>query len=97
MCNGVDDELLTAIGWDIASCPDLDLEGCTNLIVTCDDVATCVACIADEAGAKASGIAYDQNLDVTVGIIVEGLTLNGKDGAVCFQQVRAFHAGTTWS
>jgi hypothetical protein len=99
MCNGVDDELLTAIGWDLVSCPDLDFEGCTNLIVTCDDVATCVACIADEAGAKASGIAYDQ---LEAAQFDTGSDLNdcqralGKE-TVKYFQTRAKLLGKCWS
>ncbi len=59
-CDGIGDESLASIGWDIGACPDLDGEGCTNVIANCDDVATCVACIADETLSKGAGIAYDQ-------------------------------------
>ncbi len=59
-CDAVGDESLAAIGWDLGTCPDINLDGCTNVITTCDDVATCITCIADEAIANAGGIAYDQ-------------------------------------
>ncbi len=59
-CDGIGDESLASIGWNIGSCPDIDAEGCTNVIANCDDVATCVACVADEALSNGAGIAYDQ-------------------------------------
>ncbi len=57
------DEPLAAIGWDVGVCPAFGSEGCVNPIADCDDVATCVACIAREEVASGTGIAYHQLVD----------------------------------
>lgn len=97
-CDGVGDESLASIGWNIAACPDLGTEGCTNAIATCDDVATCLACIANQAIAKGSGIAYDQ---LDAGAFATGSDLNKCQRALGKETVTYFHLrakllGTCW-
>lgn len=89
ICNGVGDEPLASIGWDIGACPDLNGEGCTNAIATCDDVATCLACIADEAVTNGNGIAYDQ-LDGTE--FATGSESNSCQRALGKETVKYFQA-----
>jgi hypothetical protein len=55
---GSDDDSLASFGWDIGVCPDLGRAGCTNEIVDCNDVATCLVCTADAAVDRAEGLYY---------------------------------------
>jgi hypothetical protein len=87
ICDGAGDEPLASIGWGSGVCPDLDAEGCTNAIATCDDVATCVVCIADESITKANGIAYDQ---LVAGEFATGSDLNDCQRALGKETVRYF-------
>src|SRR5574343_490642 len=45
-----------------------------------------------DVGVGVAGVANDQNLDVFLGVLGNGLALNGEDGAVGGQQVGTFHA-----
>lgn len=98
VCDGSGDEDLAAIGWNLGTCPDLNAEGCTNPIVTCDDIATCVACIADEAVSNAGGIAYDQldELEFATGSGLNGCqrTLGKETGR--YFQIRARLLAKCW-
>lgn len=42
---GGDDEPLAGVGWDAASCPDVESAGCTQTIRDCGDVADCTLCL----------------------------------------------------
>ena len=64
ICNAADvgedaDEPLADIGWNIATCPDLRAQGCTNAIADCNDVGTCAACIGHEAVNRSVELYYD--------------------------------------
>jgi hypothetical protein len=64
LCNPADtgpdaDEPLVDIGWDMGACPDLSGHGCTNAINDCNDIGTCVACVAHSAVDRANELYYD--------------------------------------
>src|SRR6185369_7453013 len=48
-CGTGDDESLSAIGWNIGSCPNFESGSCTNAITDCDDISTCLLCVDDAA------------------------------------------------
>ncbi len=55
-CGGGDDESMSAIGWDMATCPDLADAGCDMPIVDCGSIAQCLACTARAATDLVAGI-----------------------------------------
>jgi len=62
VCGNGDDEPLSAIGWDVATCADLASAGCAQPITHCGAIASCVACTASlatgaVAGSSAQGLA----------------------------------------
>jgi hypothetical protein len=64
ICNSADvnadaDIPLEAIGWNVGTCPDLNGQGCTNVIADCNDIATCLTCIGHEAASQPVELAYD--------------------------------------
>ena len=73
-CGGADrscatpagDDAPTTIGWPSA-CPDFEGKGCTNAIVTCDDVATCLLCVNDAAIDQAGTLYYGSRNPSTPG------------------------------
>jgi len=54
-CNGVGDEPLAAVGWDVETCPDLAGSGCAMPIAHCGSVAACLACNAVAASDLVAG------------------------------------------
>src|SRR6185436_4188453 len=54
LCDNVNDDT-ALIGWD-ATCPDFESRGCNNAINNCDDIGTCLTCIAEQA--------VDQSIDL---------------------------------
>ena len=48
---------------------------------------------AGDVGVGVAGVAHDQHADVFLGVLGDGLALNGEDGAVGGQQVGTLHAG----
>jgi hypothetical protein len=60
LCGTSDEDELTlgSIGWNIGNCPNFDTGPCANAIGTCDDIATCVGCIGEEAADQAIDLYY---------------------------------------
>jgi hypothetical protein len=59
-CGNGDDEPLSALGWDVASCADLGAAGCVLPITDCGAIAQCVACtVASATGIVAGSSAHD--------------------------------------
>ncbi len=61
-CNTIDADdtqpSLADIGWNIGTCPDFEVQGCTNAITDCDDIPTCIQCIAEESVNQAIDLYY---------------------------------------
>lgn len=55
-CGTADDEALADIGWDVASCPGFAGAACTGAISNCEDIATCLTCVAGAAAVRTSSI-----------------------------------------
>ncbi len=56
---GGDDDSLASIGWNVATCPDIESHGCNNPIANCHDVADCLECVQSEAVDQAVKLYYD--------------------------------------
>lgn len=72
-CNAADtgkdaDVPLTDVGWNVATCPDLEGTGCTNAIADCNDIVTCLACVGVAAANQASDVYYGSLALPTQGI-----------------------------
>lgn len=61
-CGGSDDEVLSAIGWTMSTCPDIAESGCTNTILSCADAGECVRCIDEQATDATIDLAFDELL-----------------------------------
>ncbi len=57
---GNDDDPLSAIGWDIGTCPDIETLGCSMAINNCHDVSECLECVESEAVDQAIELYYDE-------------------------------------
>ena len=57
--SGGDDDSLASIGWNVATCPDIESHGCNNAIANCHDVADCLECVQGEAVDQAVKLYYD--------------------------------------
>ncbi len=73
-----DEELPGDLGFD-ATCPSFE-GSCAAAIADCDDLATCVDCIADAAIDQSMVLYYDAMIDVTVGSAINKCQLTiGKE------------------
>lgn len=59
---GSDDEVLSAIGWTMGTCPDIAESGCTNTITTCAGAGECLRCIDEQATDATIDLAFDEFL-----------------------------------
>ena len=57
---GNDDDPLSAIGWDVGTCPDIESLGCSMAIDDCHDVSECLECVQSEAVDQAMKLYYDE-------------------------------------
>lgn len=56
-CGTPGDDLPATIAWP-STCPDFEGKGCTNAILSCDDIATCLLCVNDAAIDQAVTLYY---------------------------------------
>jgi hypothetical protein len=66
----VDNDPLSAIGWDTGICPGFGNNACRNAIADCSDVAACLDCIASGATDQAVSLYYE-GLDPNAGVAPE--------------------------
>jgi hypothetical protein len=59
---GSDDEVLSAIGWTMGTCPDIAESGCTNTITSCAGAGECLRCIDEQATDATIDLAFDELL-----------------------------------
>lgn len=55
---GGDDDALSAIGWNVGRCPNLENGACGGGIADCNDVVDCLACVGEAAVDQAMDLAY---------------------------------------
>ena len=91
-CNTLDADgsqpTLAEIGWDIGTCPDFEGKGCTNTITDCDDIGTCIQCIADASVNQAIDLYYPPGRPASSG----NKTLNKCQSALGKAAVTFFNA-----
>jgi hypothetical protein len=68
VCNGdkVDEDTPITLGWS-TQCPNFNDRQCLSTILDCGDIATCVACIGEEAADQAISLYYDSLVPATTG------------------------------
>lgn len=59
---GSDDEVLSAIGWTMGTCPDIAESGCSNTITSCAGAGECLRCIDEQATDATIDLAFDELL-----------------------------------
>src|SRR5436190_1107932 len=59
ICGTSDDDPLSAIGWNMGTCPDYARSGCDQPIANCTDVAERLECMADRAVGATLALYYD--------------------------------------
>lgn len=79
---GIDDEMLSAIGWTMGTCPDIAESGCTNTIASCAGAGECLRCIDEQATDATIDLAFDELLrDTTDPAVRKCQRAIGKESA----------------
>ncbi|MBI3767626.1 MAG: hypothetical protein HY271_03905 [Deltaproteobacteria bacterium] len=71
-CTDGDALALSAIGWNLGTCPN-DENGCINALSNCNDISDCVVCVAGAAADQAMSLYYD---DLAAGQFGTGTATN---------------------
>lgn len=80
-----DNDTLPSIGWDIGQCPNFESGSCTNNIVHCGHISTCLLCINDTAIDQAFDLYYDHFTPTTDPLIRKCQAGLGKEASKFFQ------------
>ncbi len=88
VCGQPNDEPLASIGWDMGTCPNFVDASCTNAITDCDDISTCLECVAGRAVDQALDLYYDAfDLGATDADVIRCQRALGKKSSVLFKGI----------